>query len=466
MHYDVVIIGAGMSGLAAGIRLAHFEKRVCVVERHYAFGGLNSYYTIDGREFDVGLHAVTNYTPPGHRQAPLSKLLRQLRLKHEDFDLRPQRFSEIHFPSHRLRFSNDVEWLTAEVAEAFPGQVDGFRRLLSAIRDYDDVDLSRSYRPTRAVLRGYLGDSALVEMLLCPVMYYGSAEAHDMDFTQFVTMFKSLFLEGFARPRDGVRTIIKAVVKRFRSCGGKLMMRCGVDRIESDGRRATALHLSNGDVLTADTVISSAGYFETMRLCDRDALPNDSREGDAVQAGRMTFVETIGVIDELPHKLGHEAAIVFFSDTERFHYEPSAGLVDLRSGVVCCPSNYEGHEDMSEGLIRLTWIANYDAWRGLDAGGYASAKAELLGRFIERAEASIPGVRDRLTCTDMFTPLTIERYTGHVNGAVYGSPVKRRDGRTHLENLFLCGTDQGFLGIIGAMLSGITIANLHVLADG
>ncbi|HEY0947484.1 MAG TPA: FAD-binding protein, partial [Opitutaceae bacterium] len=29
-HYDVAIIGAGMSGLAAGIRLAHFGKKVCI----------------------------------------------------------------------------------------------------------------------------------------------------------------------------------------------------------------------------------------------------------------------------------------------------------------------------------------------------------------------------------------------------------------------------------------------------
>jgi hypothetical protein len=38
-----------------------------------------------------------------------------------------------------------------------------------------------------------------------------------------------------------------------------------------------------------------------------------------------------------------------------------------------------------------------------------------------------------------------------------------RDGRTHLSNLYLCGTDQGFLGIVGAMLSGISMANYHIL---
>ena len=64
-HYDAVIIGAGMSGLAAGIRLAHFGKKVCIFERHNATGGLNSFYSFSGRKYDVGLHAMTNYVAPG-----------------------------------------------------------------------------------------------------------------------------------------------------------------------------------------------------------------------------------------------------------------------------------------------------------------------------------------------------------------------------------------------------------------
>jgi phytoene dehydrogenase-like protein len=66
----------------------------------------------------------------------------------------------------------------------------------------------------------------------------------------------------------------------------------------------------------------------------------------------------------------------------------------------------------------------------------------------------------------MFTPRTVERYTGHREGAIYGSPVKHPDGATALANLHLCGTDQGLLGIVGAMLSGIGMANRHVLAAG
>jgi len=66
----------------------------------------------------------------------------------------------------------------------------------------------------------------------------------------------------------------------------------------------------------------------------------------------------------------------------------------------------------------------------------------------------------------MFTPRTITHFTGHLQGAIYGTARKNRQGRTALPNLYLCGTDQGFLGIVGAMLSGISMANYHILQKG
>jgi phytoene dehydrogenase-like protein len=77
----------------------------------------------------------------------------------------------------------------------------------------------------------------------------------------------------------------------------------------------------------------------------------------------------------------------------------------------------------------------------------------------------IPDFRRNVIDTDIFTPKTIQRFTSHDNGAVYGAPEKRLDGTTHLKNLFLCGTDQGFVGIVGAIVSGISMANRHCLAQ-
>jgi phytoene dehydrogenase-like protein len=94
---------------------------------------------------------------------------------------------------------------------------------------------------------------------------------------------------------------------------------------------------------------------------------------------------------------------------------------------------------------------------------YKAQKAAWLEASLNEVVKLIPDFRDSIVFTDVFTPKTIRRFTGHINGAVYGTPNKTKMGTTRLENLFICGTDQGFLGIVGAMLSGISMANLHVL---
>ena len=70
--YDVIIIGAGLSGLAAGIRLSQYGKHVLIVERQHYAGGMNSYYRRGDRCYDVGLHAMTNLADPSNHSAPLN----------------------------------------------------------------------------------------------------------------------------------------------------------------------------------------------------------------------------------------------------------------------------------------------------------------------------------------------------------------------------------------------------------
>jgi len=123
-------------------------------------------------------------------------------------------------------------------------------------------------------------------------------------------------------------------------------------------------------------------------------------------------------------------------------------------------------------------MANHDKWCALGEDDYLAQKAYWYDELQKvtlsllpipkpigdspQPSASALLEKHRLA-HDMFTPRTVRKYTGHLNGAIYGAPKKIKDGRTHLDNLYLAGTDQGFLGIVGAMLSGISMANLHVL---
>jgi phytoene dehydrogenase-like protein len=455
--YDTVIIGAGMSGLAAGIRLAHFDQSVCILERHSTIGGLNSFYRTGGRNYDVGLHALTNFTPKGTRRGPLARLLRQLRFSWDEFRISPQIGSAIAFPEVTLNFDNDIEKLESDIHQHFPDQIDNFQRLIGQIADYDDLDDLDVNCSAREVVGSIIDEPLLVEMIFCPLMFYGSAREHDMDFAQFCIMFRSIFLEGLGRPRPGVRLILKKLVRRFKALGGELRLHTGVSRLAVDSGRVSGIVLDDGEEIEAEHVLSSAGWVETMRMCD------DGARVERRPAGRLSFCETIATLDVQPTDLGHDRTIVFFNDSDTFHWERPDVACDVRSGVICSPNNFHYDEPLEEGTMRITSLANFDHWNELDETAYRLEKLRWYDRMTASAVRFVPDFRARVVDTDMFTPTTVVRFTGHDNGAVYGAPKKQLDGTTHLENLFICGTDQGFVGIIGSIMSGISVSNRHLL---
>jgi phytoene dehydrogenase-like protein len=461
--YDTIIIGAGMSGLAAGIRLALYDQRVCILEKHWTIGGLNSFYRAGGRNYDVGLHAMTNYTVKGAKKGPLARLLKQLRFRWDDFQLAEQRGSRIAFPGISLDFNNDLELLRSEIAAKFPHQIDAFQRLLNRLIEYDDLHQDDFQISTRQVLGETFSDPLLIEMILCPLMWYGNAREHDMDWGQFCIMFRSIFLEGFARPFKGVRIILKHLVRRFRELGGELKLRSGVAKLHVDGDTIVGVELENGTSLTAKRVLSSAGVVETMRMCD------DSSTEEIQMAGEMSFIESISVLDCQPKQIGFDKTIVFFNDSPQFDWiKPTDRLCDIRTGVICSPNNYDyaaSEGQLDAGYIRLTTIADHARWCQLSDAQYQKQKLHWYDESVASAVRFMPDFRRRVIDTDIFTPKTIRRFTSHDNGAVYGAPTKQLDGTTRLTNLFLCGTDQGFVGIVGAIVSGISMANQHCLRE-
>ena len=465
-RYDVLIIGAGLSGLAAGIRLAHYEKRVAILERHTTIGGLNSFYQLRGRRHDVGLHAVTNFRPPSLKPlGPLAKLLRQLRISWDEFDLAPQCGSRSVMPGGELRFTNDFDVLESCVADQFPGQIDGFRKLDAAAMGAETFDESPGFHGSREKVRAFLTDPLLEDLLFAPVLFYGSPTPHDCDWRQFGILWRALYREGFGRPGEGVKPILKTLVRRYKALGGDLWLRHGVKQIRSAGGKTVGVTLDDGTEIDAPHVLSSAGLPQTAALAgDAADLPTEP--------GPLSFVESISVLDRPAAELGYGETVTFYSTRDprsgdRFRYANPEGPCDLASGIACSPDNYryDGPRAADEGCLRLTVLANPAYWDGLDPDAYAAAKAKWHAAALDagRNFGVLPDLTGehsaKVLDTDVFTPKTITRFTGHPNGAVYGSATKLRDGRTGLDGLHVIGTDQGYLGIVGAMLSGVSIAN-------
>ncbi len=450
---DAVIIGAGLSGLAAGIRLALFDQRVVILERHWLWGGLNSFYKKGGYAFDTGLHALTNFARRGERGRPLTRVLRGLRIGWEELALQEQRGSRIVFPDVTLRFGNDFELLRSEVHGAFPSQAAGFDRLAAdlAATGYAELTAPDS---AREVLARYLSDPLLVDLLLHPILWYGSPTPLDVQWPVFVVMWKSLYEEGFSRPAGGMRPLLELLRRRFLELGGELRLKSEVQGLLLEGGRAGGVRLASGEELRAPVVLSSAGYVESLRLAGEE-------RGD--QAGRLSFVETSVVLDRPPAELGWETTIAFYNLAPTTIYGVPEGEIDAQSGVVCCPTNYRGNEEDTP-MLRVTIPARPEAWIDGDAGDYDRRKRAASAAALDAAAAIGADVRDHVIFQDAFTPRTIQRFTGHDNGAVYGAPTKRWDGRTEIEGLYLIGTDQGNYGIVGALMSGLDGANRHALA--
>ncbi|MCP3965849.1 MAG: NAD(P)/FAD-dependent oxidoreductase [Lentisphaerae bacterium] len=458
MKYDCVIIGAGLSGLAAGIRLARAGKKVCICERHAIIGGMNSYYMREGLLLETGLHAMTNFAPqsaPGSH--PLPHLLHELDISYEELAPRPQKFSLISFPGVSLHFDNNFSTFKADIAKHFPRQKDGFDKLTEVLKNYKDIRIQHKFHSARKVISHFINDPLLEDMILCPLMFYGSTTEDDMDFTQFTVMFKAIYEQGLFRPAQGIKGLLDLLRNKFTSNGGELRLSTNIIKMETAECAVTGVHTATGEFIEAKSVLSSAGAPETSEMC-RGAFKSEP--------GSLAFIEVL-VIPRSEPDFSAMPTVTFFCRDRGFGYSAPQRPADLTSGVICFPDNFVFSEDdyIPPRMVRTTVLANPHHWFKLPFAEYQQAKSEITNKIINVTE-EVTGLNE-LTSTaamiDCFTPKTIERFTGRINRALFGSPEMGRTGQTSIKNLYLCGTDQGFLGITGSLFSGISIAELNLL---
>jgi phytoene dehydrogenase-like protein len=68
--YDVIVVGAGVSGLLAALTLSKHGKKVLVLEKERYLGGNCNSYMVDGYQVDTGAHAITHLI-----EGPLPRLI-------------------------------------------------------------------------------------------------------------------------------------------------------------------------------------------------------------------------------------------------------------------------------------------------------------------------------------------------------------------------------------------------------
>ena len=68
--YDVIVVGAGVTGLLSALVLAKHGKKVLILEKSKQVGGNCNSYVVDGFQVDTGAHAITHLI-----EGPLKRLM-------------------------------------------------------------------------------------------------------------------------------------------------------------------------------------------------------------------------------------------------------------------------------------------------------------------------------------------------------------------------------------------------------
>ena len=486
----IAVVGAGIGGLVAALRLASQGLDVTVCERSAAPGGKMREIAVDGRAIDSGPTVLTMrdvfeevFSSAG---ASLSDAVR----------LRPLDVLARHVWSggNRLDLFTDLA-RSADAVGAFAGpkEAAGYLAFSERARKiYETLDQTfiRNSRPGLPDLVRRVGPHRLGALAgISPFTTLWTAlEGHFADprlrqlFGRYATYCgASPFLapatlmlvahverEGVWAVEGGMQRLAEALAAVAEARGARIRYGAEVASIRIEGRGATGIVLRGGEVVEADAVVANAdaaalasGLFGPAAIRAGTAMPPGQRSLSAVTYSLVA--ETAGV------PLSHHT--VFFSDDYRAEFDSirRGGLPADPTVYVCAGDRAEG--DAPSGPERLFCIVNAPA--NGDGTPFDHEETGLCAtRTFTRLERCGLSVRRRPGSCVVTTPQDFSRLFPGTGGALYGpashgwmASFRRPGSRTRIPGLYLAGgsTHPG-PGIPMAAISG-TLAASSLVRD-
>jgi len=275
-----IVIGAGLGGLAAAMRLGAKGYTVTVLDKLDRAGGRGSSITQDGHRFDLG---PTIVTVPQVFESHWADCGLDFRA---DVDLRPlEPFYEIRFPDGtNFRASSDEAAMVGEVERLSLRDVKGFKRFLvdaqaRYVVGYEGMVAKPMHRiwdtlkvlPTFAKLRAdrsiyahaatRVKDERLRMALSFHPLFIGGDPMHVTSIYALVAHLEKSF--GVHYAMGGVQAIADAMADVIRAQGGTIRHNTVVDEIIVEDNAAQAVRLTDGTRIDAPLVVSNADAGHT-----------------------------------------------------------------------------------------------------------------------------------------------------------------------------------------------------------
>ncbi|GIM94534.1 phytoene desaturase family protein [Paractinoplanes toevensis] len=449
----VVVIGAGVGGLAAAIRLGAAGHDVEVHERAVTVGGKLAVYERDGFRFDTGPSLLTLpqvFTDLGLRLPalqPLDPVVRHFfpdgtvldsSAEHEVFLERiagafgTGAAADWNRLWHRAERIWRASWRSVLRREVTPASLAALSWRLT------DLAAIAPGRSLRHLSLRYLRDPRL-RMLLDRYATYTGADPRRAPAALAAIPYAELHFGGWYLP-GGLGTIGTAMVDRCTDLGVRIVTSSAITKIETSGGRATGVRSAAGRT-PADIVVSDVDALTLYR----DLLPTPRRLARLTDRSLAGFVLLLGVRGETPGLAHHN---VFFPGYYDAEFDAVFGAHDRRAVPASDPTIFVTratdpavHPPGTEAWFVLVNAPRHGTarsavdWRrpGL-ADAYAKHVLDLLAR-------RGLDVRDRLLFTETRTPADLADAVAAPGGAIYGTAggLLRPPNRGPVGGLYLVG---------------------------
>jgi prolycopene isomerase len=486
-RYDAIVIGGGMGGLTAGGLLARKGWKVLLVEKETQAGGYVVSFKRGGCTFD----ATGSFIGGCQEGGEFYQILRELDA-HQSVEFIPVHHIRNIYPGFEVRleqggFSSYADGLK----DLFPEEEKGLKDYLSLVRrigdemrSYSEMTLTRKilfpfyfrnlirfHRTTHQTILDHLFKAREIKAALHTLP--ATEPPSRLSFLFVAALINKALMEGVFYPRGGMGKVSEAMANSLLRSGGEIFLRTEVDQILIKDRKVEGVLTKDGRIFQSPLIISNLNPNHLVQ-----ALPQEFRNSFGRKLERFEYSLSCFILYLATDLNLKEMGFPYFtylrslSDLEEEYRMMRRGEAPKNPTlIVSSPTLLDSSlAPKGQHLLKILVIAPYpyrEEWGKQDPANYRQVKEEFCQQILLQLESRlIPGLRNRLLFSEAATPVTLERYTGNEQGAMYGlastpgqiGPL-RPSHQTFIPGLFQVGHyTRPSHGIVGASLSGLFAA--------
>lgn len=428
----VIIVGAGIAGLTAGIYALQSGFHVTIYESHTIPGGACTSWRRKGFLFEGAMHWLTGSSP----RKSLNKLWREVGALDDSVHIyNRDPFFVFEYNGQRAYLYRDIDKLRQHFLEISPDDEKEIIRLCRDIKKFTKMDMPLlDIKNVKVKKKSSVPLSALLGMLpaLPRMPFYANQTSKEFS-KRFKSPLLQHLLENIAGPDNNATAMIFTIAtlasgdggypeggslamanrmaKRFETLGGTIQYSKEVSKVSVQNGVAYGV-IINGEHIQADAVIIT----QDTRVAIDNLFDPPIREPWAEKMRKSikpmlnTFI-SVGVeadLSDMPESL------LFVTE------EPllCGGVPQSTIGI----QNYTRYKGYApEGCTAITSAIlgdSYDFWKACkESGTYEAEKQKLAEAFIQILAKKYTQTAGKIAVWDVATPLTYERYLHSYKGS-------------------------------------------------